>query len=239
MKLALRVPLLVASTVVALTGCSKQQPSAPAANGAVDSTALAQPAAKDIDAQRSAFLAAAEPFEVLTEQAPTATSEKLKSLIGDAQGAADSVAATLGAPQKAALDIQLSNFAAGVKRDDRTAIALAAVEGYRTLVESAGDTGVMPRAVSLLDYAGFRYQADLTANPIRWSDAKDAVSFAEKQWSMLGGKVTDSNLKGDFGQAVAEMRAAISAKDAGAAKRAVTKELDLVDKLEGFFSKKT
>lgn len=237
MKLALKVSLLAASTIVALTGCSKQQPSAPAADRAVDSTAP-QPAAKDVDAQRSAFLAAAEPFEVLTEQAPTATPEKLKSLIGDAQGAADNITATLGEPQKAALDRQLSSIAIGVKRDDRTAIALAAVEGYRTLVESAGDTGVVPRAVSLLDYSGFRYQADLTANPIRWSDAMDAVSFAEKQWSMLSGKVTDSNLKGDFGEAVAEMRAAISTKDAGAAKRAVTRELDLVDKLEVFFSKK-
>lgn len=222
--------------MLSLAGCNGQQSNSQTGQTKANVT-VPQPPAGDADAQSSAYLAAAEPFENLTEQAATATPANLATLIADATKAADGITLGLGATHKAALDTHISDIESAQKADDRTAIALAAVEGYRTLVESASDTGKVPRAVSLLDYSGFRYQADLTAKPIMWDDAGQAVGFAQQQWSSIADRVTDVALKSDFAKSVADMDSAVKAKDAQAATTASTHELDLVDKLESFFSK--
>ncbi len=234
-----KLALLATCGALALASCTAQKPAAPDANASASNTAVTvpKPAASDADANASAFLAAAEPFETLTEQAPTAPAAKLPTLISDAKKAADGVAPALGAPAKSALMDHLSAVDAAQKSNDRTGIALAAVEGYRTLVESASDTGKVPKAVSLLDYSGFRYQADLSAKPVRWGDMAQAVAFAEGQWNGIAARVTDTALKADFDKSVADMAAAAKAKDVKAAKALSTRELDLVDKLEGFFAK--
>lgn len=234
-----KLALLATCGALALAGCSAQKPTAPDTSASASGTnvTVPKPAAGDADANASAFLAAAEPFETLTEQAPTAPAAKLPTLISDAKKAADGVGPALEAPAKAALMEHLAAVEAAQKSNDRTGIALAAVEGYRTLVESASDTGKVPKAVSLLDYSGFRYQADLSAKPVRWGDMAQAVAFAQDQWNGIAARVTDTALKADFDKSVADMDAAVKAKDAKAAKASSTRELDLVDKLEGFFAK--
>lgn len=202
-----KLALLATCGALALAGCSVQKPAAPDANASASGTAVTvpKPAAGIADAKASAFLAAAEPFETLTEQAPTAPGAKLPTLISDAKKAADGVAPALEAPAKAALMEHLAAVDAAQKSNDRTGIALAAVEGYRTLVESASDTGRVPKAVSLLDYSGFRYQADLSTTPVRWDDMAQAVAFAEGQWNGIAARVTDTALKADFDKSVADM----------------------------------
>ena len=239
MKIVSIIALLAACGTLALSGCNGTKAPAP---GPTDSTSAAavttpKPAPGDADANASAMLAAAEPFETLTEQAQTASAAKLPSLISDAQKAARGIAPALEAPQQAALATNLFNIHAAHKANDRTGIALAAVAGYRTLVESAKDTGKVPLAVSLLDYSGFRFQADLSAKPTRWEDMATAVSFAAQQWSGIEARVTDTALKADFVKSIDGMNKAVEARDAKAAKSSSTHELDLVDKLEGFFSK--
>ncbi|MBI1180302.1 MAG: hypothetical protein GC201_07065 [Alphaproteobacteria bacterium] len=229
---------LMAAGLAALAACSAKEQDQGAAHDAASAPQLSTPAPNDADAQHSALLAAAEPFENLTEQAATATSGKLDTLIGDARKAGAVVAPSLTAPQHSALDDHLAAIDAANKNGDRTAIALAAVEGYRTLVESASDTGPVPRAVSLLDYAGFRYEADLAATPPHWTDAATAANYATSRWSALGGKVGDTALKDEVARAVGDMNVAAKTQDPSAARSAVGKELDLVDKLEAYFTKR-
>ena len=131
----------------------------------------------------------------------------------------------------------MADIQAASAKNDRTGVALSSVEGYRTLVESATDSGKVPTAVSLLDYAGFRYQANLTATPVRWDDMNKAVAFVVQKWSGIADRITDPALKADFTKSITDMSVAAKAKDAKAARAASTRELDLVDKLEGFFSK--
>jgi hypothetical protein len=219
--------LLTALVTVPLTACG--QNAHPPSDGPTK-------AAADVDAQRSAVLAAAEAFEALTEQAQAAPSDKLTKLIKDAQSASGAISGSLDPQARAKLQAHLQDIAKSEIEGNRTDVALASVEGYRTLVESAGDTGPVPRAVSLLDYAGFRYQADLEARPIRWDDAAEAADFASEQWTTIADRVTNAALKDNFAASLDGMRKAIDAKDQAQARNIATKELDLVDSLEGFFS---
>lgn len=90
--------------------------------------------------------------------------------------------------------------------------------------------------MSLQVYSGFRYQADLTASPARWDDARQALDFADEQWSQISGKVADEALGSDMSLALTGLREAAAGKDASPAKSISTKELDLVDDLEKHFT---
>lgn len=244
MNNALRAVLATGIISISFAGCTSKQPANTATSTPVEVGASASPSIKPlpsvnvVNASHSALMAAAEPFEALTEQAATATPAVLDKLIGEARSAGDGVSTSLDQTQKDRLASQLADIAAAQKAGDHTAIALASVEAYRTLVESATDTGMSSRAVSLLDYAGFRYQTNLAAKPTRWSDAQAAVDFADIQWAALSPKIADTSLQKEVSTSIAEMRKATQTKDPGLAKSASTTELDLVDKLEAYFAAK-
>src|SRR3979409_1924288 len=148
----------------------------------------------DVDAASSRLLAAAEPFEALTETAFSAQGLQLNSAIAAADRAAQGSRDLLPTASKAQLEMRLTEIHVARKSDDRAGIAIPSVEAYRILV-SAARPGKVPTAVNLMDYAGFRYDADFRAKPIRWSDMKAAASFGRQQWTSIAGHVADSALK--------------------------------------------
>lgn len=190
----------------------------------------------DRDASNSRLIAAAEPFEALTEQAFTAKGARLDQLISAVQQAADRIRPTLSQQDQAGLQRTLARIHQARQADKPHEMALAAVEGYRTLVSATRNTRV-PQAVSLLDYAGFRYQADLTSQPTRWQDMNHAVQFAHRQWQGLAGQVHESRLKNRVGSALSEMETAVQTRSAAQARTSVRTALDLVDELERYFSR--
>lgn len=114
---------------------------------------------------------------------------------------------------------------------------MSAVEGYRILV-SATQNAKVPKAVSLLDYSGFRFSADLKSTPKRWADMQKAVRFAKDQWKTIEADVSDRTFKTNFSQTLAGMGKSVKSKSAASAHASVAEELDLVDKLESFFNKR-
>jgi hypothetical protein len=115
--------------------------------------------------------------------------------------------------------------------------ALAAVEGYRVLISAqARDASPIPIDVSLLDYAGFRYQAGASSATPLWDDMREAVAIADLHWAAIAPSVSDLALRDRFAGEVAALHAAIQARDVTAARRAATAELDDVDRLEQYFS---
>ncbi|MGA8760653.1 MAG: hypothetical protein WB611_30865 [Stellaceae bacterium] len=129
--------------------------------------------------------------------------------------------------------LSVLNAAAG--KADRALIALASIELYRVLVSSVSGKTKIPVSVSLMDYAGFRYSADLKADPIRWSDMRKAAMFAEQEWQMLAPEVASRGLASEVGRTVAAMAGAAEHKDPSTARRSVKAELELVDQLETHF----
>lgn len=236
-----RTPLIIAVSVLALTslaGCQKEtDTTAPdvAAKSTTTAASNTTPAI-DADAANSALMAAAEPFEALTEQAQSATPQQLDELIADTKRARQEVDTNLPAAAQWELDKIVRRIEVARKQDNRAAIALASVEGYRTLVESAGSSGGVPVEVSLLDYAGFRFAANIDSKTPDWTDAAQALDVADTKWKALKARVADRALRDDFTQSLSAMRDALTAKDVSAARAAATSELDLVDELERFFA---
>lgn len=119
----------------------------------------------------------------------------------------------------------------------RADLAIASVEAYRLFVSASPDSGPIPTQVSLLDYAGFRFSADLNAGPTRWADALAALDYADGQWSQISGRVSDTVVRNRFNSALIAMRTALVGRDLARAKQAGLHELDLVDELETWFSR--
>lgn len=235
MKTSIINGVIVGLVACALPGCSQSAPdrSNSPATGKVNG---APASAGEPVADGSAFLAAAEPFENLTETAPGAPPQKLAASIAATRKTGHTIAPSMPAPQRRKLEASLSGIAEGNATGDRAEIALAAVEGYRALVESAGESGKIPQAVSLLDYAGFRFQANLAADPVRWDDAAKALSFARSEWAGVAPRVHDAALSDKFSGALDKMERASSTQDRVASRRAAITELDLVDELENYFT---
>lgn len=181
------------------------------------------------------FRAAAEPFETLTETAFTATPATLDAAVAKAKSAALNVRSSLPPASTVRLDAHLAALDAAHGKKDRTALAISSIEVYRDLVTASPNTAKTPTQVSLLDYAGFRYNADLSASPARWDDMKQAVAFANDNWALLTPKVGDPQLTSKFTRAIGEMEKAAALKSRPAAAAAAKAELDLVDQLEKHF----
>jgi hypothetical protein len=198
--------------------------------------AMLSTAARAEQAAGPRLLAAAEPFETLTEQAFSAKPAQLDRRIAEAERAAGQVRALLPQDGQAALDQQLAAIRTARHADDRPGIALASIECYRVLV-GAAPPGKVPTEVSLLDYAGFRYDADLKAKPSRWPDMAAATAYARLQWEAIAHRVADAKLSKRVEDALQAMAAAADAKSTTRARRAAASLLDLVDELEAHFTR--
>jgi hypothetical protein len=124
--------------------------------------------------------AAAEPFEKLTEIFFETTLPPIDQTIGEAQAAAQGVRELLPSDAAVRLHAQVAAMGSARQAQDRAGLALSSIEAYRVIVSAVADNAKVPTVVSLLDYAGFRYDADLKANPARWGDMAAAVSFARE-----------------------------------------------------------
>lgn len=157
----------------------------------------------------------------------------MDQLIADARTAADKVRASLPARGAAKLDQQLAAIAGGQKAHDRLGTALAAVEGYRTLVEAQDPANARPPIpVSLLDYAGFRYDALAHAPTVDWQKMAYSAGFARQQWATLKPAIKSAATVGVVDSALEAMDEAVKRKDVAFAQKAAATELALVDLLE-------
>ncbi|MFT5537907.1 hypothetical protein [Parasphingorhabdus sp.] len=183
--------------------------------------------------------AAAENLEALTEQAFTASPEELVSLFTKAQESVAGISGQLSPQATKSLDGYLRDAKTAIDAGNPSDTALAAVEGYKLIVSAYPPDARIPAAVSLLDYAGFRIQADLKSDPKRWADAQEAAKYAHDQWDQIKDKVTDTDLNKRFTTSLSKLDEYLSVKDDKMAAKAAVTELDLVDELEGFFQPAT
>lgn len=183
------------------------------------------------------LLAAAEPFEALTETAFSADkAERAKAieLASNALGGIQSVV-----PQYVArkLDRNMAAIVAAELANHPADIALASIENYRALVSAVPGTPVVPVDVNLLDYAGFRFEADAQATPTRWDDMARGLNFARQRWSGIVSNVAVIKVAPRFEAALNAMDKAVQEKNLPRARAAAKRELDLVDVLEAAFKR--
>lgn len=224
--LVLPVPLLFGTM-----GCGQQ----PGANETGVSAPTNASAGQSTPAERTnqALRAAAEPFEGVTEQASTASWDSLDTLIGKAEAAVRAVRPNLGGTSAATIDPQLSALRSSRAAQDRVGIAMAAVETYRALVEAQEPRSANPPiAVSLLDYAGFRYDALAQAHRPDWPQMLRLTQFARQQWQQIAPRVKSRATPGVMDAALTAMTTAAERHDADFARSSAAVELALVDLLE-------
>jgi hypothetical protein len=214
----------ILTVVMALGGCGQR---------AATHTPATADSAHAASGQRCLF-AGAEAYEGLTEHTSTAPMEDLVLEAHDAEATARSCEKFLNAEQIVTLHQVLKNLS---QSQDRTSMALAAVEGYRVLVSaqtrSASD---IPLDVALLDYAGFRYQAGASAALPLWDDMREVAAFVDQRWLSVAPSISDLALKRRFESDVSALHTAVDAEDVEMAHRAATATLNDVDLLEQYFS---
>lgn len=170
---------LAAAALLALPACQARDSNTAANAVGAGNSVTAAPATGN-----EPIRAAAEPFEALTEQSFTAGWPALDGIIADAGKAV--AAASLPADRDGLLKRRMNAIAAARAAGDRVALALAAVEGYREIIESQDPrTARSSIAISLLDYAGFRYDALAQADRVDWPEMARSVEFARRQWNVL------------------------------------------------------
>lgn len=187
---------------------------------------------------QQACLVASETLETLTERAAVTPTARLVAEVRVATARVKRCEDTLPPAQKMELAnvvVRLNRFKAD---RNRAALALSAVEGFRTLVaaQTRGPSD-LPLEVALLDYAGFRYQAGTQAIPALWGELKLAVDIADEQWRTLSPRISDRQLQTSFAASIEAMRTAELARNVQQARHAASSELKLVDALEKFFSR--
>ncbi|MDB5698101.1 MAG: hypothetical protein JWN69_905 [Alphaproteobacteria bacterium] len=220
---------LFASTAAAMlitAGCNRSS------SGTTTNT-VAQASARKAETARNTILrTSAEPFEVLTEQAFTAPWPAADRLIADARSAGAAARKVVPAASAAALDTRLAAMETARKVQDRPGLALAAVETYRDLVQAQDAPAQVPIPVSLLDYAGFRYDALAQAPGVDWAAMEQSARFAGEQWRAIEPGITSQAMRGVMPQAIEAMSAAVTERNVPFARSAAATELALVDLLE-------
>ncbi len=221
--------------LLALSGCGKPATSGNTTSAQVNISNSALPVS-GAPTGDVAILAAAEPFEKLTETSFSATPAVLDGTIAEVQTATQRLKGVVSADVTKRLEVRLNEIASARQSDNRADLAISAVEGYRVLVGAVSSNSKVPTAVNLLDYVGFRYDADLKAKPSRWQDMKQAVTFGREQWTSIAPRVTDAALRARMDKALTEMDGAVATQHASAASAVAQRELALVDELEKFFN---
>lgn len=201
------------------------------------SRSIQDSAPPDIPATTKTLLAAAVPFETLTETAFSASREQMNQGIDAARDAVDSVRGAVPMSIFSELNRNMAAIDAADVANRPADIAIASIENYRVLVNAVPGSPVVPVDVSLLDYAGFRFDADAKATPVRWDDMNRVLEFARQRWSSVASKAAGAKMAPRFEVVLSGMEQAVRARNIARARSSAKAELDLVDKLEVAFER--
>jgi hypothetical protein len=223
--------------LLALEGCGKHSGREPTGTGVSGANVIvSSQVPNSVSPAAGRLLASAEPFELLTEGAFTDPVSKLDRMIAQGRNAVGGVRSLLSPDATRKIDELLAALQRDRADGKRADLALSSIEIYRILVSSVPGGTKVPAEVSLLDYAGFRFQADLKAEPPRWDDMSEAILFANNQWVVIAPRVKDKAVSAPFEGALSQMAIAAEHRDPKLAATAVNDELNQVDRLEAYFS---
>lgn len=182
------------------------------------------------------LLSAASPFEDLTEYALAANAKGMKLALKAYTDQASGVSAVLDAKARKDMGALIAAIEKAQSQGDDETVALKSVEAYRILVESLdANTLTVPVQVSLLDYAGFKFEVLLHARSTDWTALKKVAEEAKQNWAAIKPRVTDKGLRDALNTAIMGMYKACTEKNTGMALFAAQIDLALIDLLEGYF----
>ncbi|MHB1351062.1 MAG: hypothetical protein ACYCYR_14495 [Desulfobulbaceae bacterium] len=184
------------------------------------------------------ILSASSPFEDLTELAISGDTKGIERSLQAYESQAGKVESILPATKREMLRALVADIRKEKKQGNLAAIALQSCAAYLTLIEAL-DRGSLkvPIEVALLDYAGFRFQVLLHAEPADWQALREAGEQARKNWNALKSRVSDKSLVDTMDVAIEGMNRAHGSRNVDMAIFAAEVDLALVDLLEVYFEK--
>lgn len=225
--------LSVLAATVLLASCGNQAASQPGSKANAPSSLAST---TNESSNNLALLAAAEEFETLTESSFSANSAAREMMISKASVASAKIVKFASSKLATQIKSHLANIQNAQKQNATADLAIESNEAFRTLVSAVGGKQAIPVNVSLLDYAGFRVDADAQATPARFADMKVAVLFAQEQWAGIKSRQEIAKLAARFSTSLDHMDLAARSGDVAKARAAAKVELDMVDELETAFS---
>jgi hypothetical protein len=192
----------------------------------------------DISGPNQVLLAAASPFEDLTESALANDTRGMRQALKAYSEQASAVNKVLSVPGRQEMASLLAAIRRAESKGDHQSVALNAVEAYRVLVESLNPDGlVVPIQVAKLDYVGFKLKVLLAASPPDWPAIQITGEEAAGYWHALETRVADKGLRDAVKTLLTGLRQATMTSNAEMAVFAAQMDLALVDLLEGYFER--
>jgi len=219
---------LAAFGVLSLTACSKSDQSSERV------TQTAQPS--QMQQENEILTASASLFEDLTEFAVAANTPEMDRALQAIEERSGITRPILDYARREKFDSLLARIRAGREAGAYTEVALNSVEGYRFLVEGLNDEVLtVPKAVSLLDYAGFRLSVLASSQTPDWAAIRITTDEARAFWTTIAGRVERKGLNDAMNTTITGIESAVEAQDARMTVFAARVDLDLVDLLESYF----
>ena len=194
--------------------------------------------ATGVSGRNQVLLAAASPFEDLTEFALAADTRGMQQALKAYGEQAAAVNKVLSAPARQEMASLLAAIRRAESKGANQEVALNSVEAYRVLVESLDPNGlVVPIPVAKLDYVGFRLKVLLAASPPDWAAIQTTSEAAGRYWHELEPQVSDKGLHDAVKTVIAGLSQATRGENPEMAAFAAQMDLALVDLLEGYFER--
>ena len=219
---------LAAFGVLSLAACSKSNQSSERA------TQTAQPS--QMQQENEILMASASPFEDLTEFAVAANTPEIDRALQAIEERSGITRPILDSARREKFDSLLARIRAAREAGSYTEVALNSVEAYRILVEGLHDEVLtVPKAVSLLDYAGFRLGVLAGSQSPDWAAIRVTADEARVLWATIAARVERKGLYDAMNTTISGLESAVEAQDARMTVFAARVDLDLVDLLESYF----
>ncbi|HVT37783.1 MAG TPA: hypothetical protein VHE78_01940 [Gemmatimonadaceae bacterium] len=203
--------------------------------GSVAATALSQDAAK----ANTTLLNATGPFEDMVEPAIAKDDKGVAKQLAAADKAADGIRKALPTDAARRFDGLLQSIHKSADAKDGLAVARNAMVVFRLLVDNLkADILKIPLEVNLMDYAGYQFLVLAAADTPDWDAMSKLAADADGWWKSIARKVTAVDLRGAINRTMVGLKQSAQEKNLSMAKFAAHMDLDLVDVLEGTFTKK-
>ena len=192
------------------------------------------------EAQRvmAAFSGAAGTYTDIVELTLAERNDAVRLRIATARGDLARLRPMLPDDAFGQLESRLADVEAAYDKGDRTATALAALEGFKAILGSADPRlRRTPVEISLQSYNAFKMMVLTTAASVDWPQVRLLAKDSEKNWISIRRFVRDTNLRVMLSRIQSGLRDAASREDAAGVKFAASLQLASVPVLQDFVTR--
>ena len=230
--------MLYTIVVALLIFGSCSNPSRPTSAGAAPPDVEQAPAKTD-SPRNIQIKDASSPYEDLVEFALNGDEAGMDKAVSQIETGWETLKPLIRSNQQADIQRLIDSIKAQRAAKKYNAVAMDAVVAYSFIVKNLDESELLvPVAVSMLDYVGFRLLVLTSASNVDWENVRSTVEQGVKEWKKIEPTVKkDKALYNTVVVAVEGMQDAAQKKNLDMMRFAAKVDLEVVDLLEHFFEK--